>query len=141
MTVTAEEKAALAETQGVIDRDQAIVWCVENLAHWPRLGMGDSHPEPKGWQWAVDRAHGPHLFKYGQYNIAKETYEFALGLEPVTMTDEKFTGHSVASEKVEALALRLFEQRLKETIGGTEEVAKWAVENAKFFYSVIGGDE
>ena len=141
MTVTAEEKAALAETHGVLDRDQAIVWCVENLAHWPRLGMGSSCAEPNGWEWVVDSAHGLHLCRYGYHNIVKDTYASALGLEPVIMTDEKFTGHSVASEKVEALALRLFEQRLKETIGGTSEVAKWAVEGANTFYQALGSDE
>ena len=44
-------------------------------------------------------------------------------------------------EKIEALALRLFEQRLKETVGNPQEVAKWAVVNAKFFYDVVGGVE
>ena len=141
MAVTAEEKAALAETQGDLNRDQAIAWCVENLAHWPRIGQVNFHPEPKGWSWVDEDEGGFYLCRHGQYNIAKETYEFALGLEPVTMTDEKFTGHSGVSEKVEALALRLFEQRLKETIGGTEEVAKWAVEGANTFYQALGSDE
>ena len=43
MAVTAEEKAALVETQGVLDRGQAIDWCVENLEHWPRIVMGSSY--------------------------------------------------------------------------------------------------
>ena len=57
------------------------------------------------------------------------------------MTDEEFTAPVVVFEKIEALALRLFEQRLKETIGGTEEVARWAVEGANTFYQALGSDE
>ena len=142
MAVTAEEKAALAETQGDLNRDQAIAWCVENLAHWPRIGQVNFHPEPKGWKWVDGDEDGFYLGRYGQYNIVEETVYFAERHLTVAMTDEEFTAPVVdVSGKVEALALRLFEQRLKETVGCTEEVAKWAVEGANTFYQALGSDE
>ena len=131
------------ETQGVLDRTQAITWCVENLAHWPRLAMGRSYAEPNGWKWVFDSAHGLHLCRYGYHNIVKDTYAFALGLEPVIMTKEEvFDNHTVdVSTKVESLALRLFEQRMKESSMMPEQRAEDAIAAARLFYKALGGDE
>ena len=131
------------ETQGVLDRTQAITWCVENLKHWPRLAMGRSYAEPNGWKWFFDSAHGLHLCRYGYHNIVKDTYASALGLEPVIMTKEKvFDNHTVdVSEKVEALALRLFEHLIMDFSNKPLTCAEDAIAAARLFYKALGGDE
>ena len=132
----------MIDIQCVLTRSQAINWCVAKLAHWPRPGQVNFHPEPNGWQWVDGAENGFHLFRYGYSVIEKDSYDSAVGKDPIIMADDEFTGNAVdVSEKVEALALRLFERRLKETVGNPQEVARWAIVNARFFYDVVGGVE